>query len=81
MLGAGADKVRFVLCFSISYCIMLTHTMLLYVYEEIERPYFFIGFCILITKMTAEQNELELSYHRVRGLYFLAVIFAVTIVL
>ena len=35
---------------------------------------------ILLTKITAAQNEVALRYHRVRGLYFLAVIFATTIV-
>ena len=34
---------------------------------------------ILLTKTTAAQNEVALSYHRVRGLYFLAVIFVATI--
>ena len=32
-----------------------------------------------LTKITAAQNEVTLSYHRVRGLYFLAVIFTATI--
>ena len=36
---------------------------------------------ILLTKTTAAQNEVALSYHRVRGLYFLAVVFVATIVL
>ena len=31
-----------------------------------------------LTKTTAAQNEITLSYHKVRGLYFLAVFFAVT---
>ena len=35
---------------------------------------------ILLTKTTAAQNEVALSYHRVRGLYFMAVVFAATIV-
>ena len=30
---------------------------------------------ILLTKTTATQNEDALSYHRVRGLYFKAVVF------
>ena len=30
---------------------------------------------ILITKIAAGQNDVALSYHRVRGLYFLAVVF------
>ena len=30
-------------------------------------------------KITAGQNEIALSYHRVRGLYFLAVIFEANI--
>ena len=34
----------------------------------------------LLTKITAAQNEVALSYHKVRGLYFLAVIFAATII-
>ena len=38
--------------------------------------------CIkFLTKITATQNEVALSYHRMRGLHFLAVIFAATIVL
>ena len=36
---------------------------------------------ILLPKTTAAQNEVALSYHRVRGLYFVAAVFAVTIVL
>ena len=36
------------------------------------------GIIILLTKTTAAQNEGALSYRRVRGLYFLAVVFAVT---
>ena len=32
----------------------------------------------LLTKITAEQDEVALSYHRVRALYFQAVIFAAT---
>ena len=36
---------------------------------------------ILLTKTTAAQNEVVLGYHRVRGLYFLAVIFAATMVI
>ena len=35
---------------------------------------------ILLTKTTAVQNKVALSYHRVRGLYFLAIVFAATIV-
>ena len=34
---------------------------------------------ILLIKLTAAQNEVALSYHRVRGLYFLSVIFAGTV--
>ena len=37
--------------------------------------------CILLRKIAAAQNEVALSYHRVRGLFFLAVFFATTIVL
>ena len=36
---------------------------------------------ILPTKTTAAQNEVALSYHNVRGLYFLAVVFTVTVVM
>ena len=35
----------------------------------------------LLTKITAAQNEVALSYHSVRGLYFLAAVFAATTVL
>ena len=35
---------------------------------------------ILPTKTAAAQNEVALSYHNVRGLYFLRVVFAATIV-
>ena len=34
----------------------------------------------LLTKTTDAQNEVALSYHRVRGLYFLAVTFVATTV-
>ena len=34
---------------------------------------------IFLTKITAMHNEVALSYHRVRGLYTLAVIFAANI--
>ena len=34
---------------------------------------------IILTKTTAAQNDVALSYRRVHGLYFLAVIFAATI--
>ena len=33
----------------------------------------------LLTKTTASQNAVALNYHKVRGLYFVAVIFAATI--
>ena len=36
---------------------------------------------ILLTKTTAAQNEVARSYHKVRGLYFLAVVFATSVVL
>ena len=35
---------------------------------------------ILLTKTTAAQNEVALSYHRVLGLYFLAVVFVANII-
>ena len=34
---------------------------------------------MLLAKTTAAQNEVALSYHRVRGIYFLTVVFAATI--
>ena len=36
---------------------------------------------IVLMKITVTQNEVALSYHKVRGLYFVAVIFAATIIL
>ena len=41
--------------------------------------YVFIAF-ILLTKTTAAQNKVALTYYRVRGLYFLAVVFVRSIV-
>ena len=38
-----------------------------------------INISIFLTKITATQNEVALSYHRVRGLYFLAVVFEATV--
>ena len=35
---------------------------------------------ILLRKTTAAQNEVALSYHKVRGLYFLAVVFEATVI-
>ena len=40
---------------------------------------FMLTITILLTKTTAAQNEVTLNYRRVRGLYFLAVVFAATI--
>ena len=40
-----------------------------------------IKYVLLLTKTTAAQNKVALSYHRVRGLYFLEVVLAVNIVL
>ena len=34
---------------------------------------------IFLKKITAAQNEVTLTYHRLRGLYFVAVVFAATI--
>ena len=34
----------------------------------------------LLTETTATQNEVALTYHSVRGLHFLAVVFAATII-
>ena len=36
---------------------------------------------ILLTETTAAHDEVALSYYRVRGLYFLAAVFAATIVI
>ena len=41
----------------------------------------FYNILTLLTKITAAQKEVALSYHRVRGLYFLVVIVAATIVI
>ena len=38
-----------------------------------------ISSCMVLTKTIDEENEVALSYHRVRGLYFLNVVFATTI--
>ena len=38
-------------------------------------------FTILLKKVTTVKNEVALSYYRVRGLHFLAVIFVSTIIL
>ena len=40
---------------------------------------FFILQRSLLTKTTAAQNEVALSYYKVRGLYFVGVVFAVTV--
>ena len=40
-----------------------------------------LNLILLLTKITVAQNEVALSYHRVRGLYFLVVVFAATIYL
>ena len=44
-------------------------------------PFFFTEEYILLTKTTAVQNEDALTYLRMRGLYYLAVVFVTTIVL
>ena len=41
----------------------------------------YISITIHLTKTAAAQTEDALSYNRVRGLYFLAVVFAVTILM
>ena len=43
------------------------------------KTYRAVSHIILLTKTTAAQIEVALSYQRVRGLYFLTVVFAVTI--
>ena len=42
---------------------------------EISKPFH----TTLLTKTTAAQNVVALSYHRVRGPYFLAAVFAATV--
>ena len=42
-------------------------------------PVFMLQMTILLTKIAAARNEVALSNYRVRRLYFLAVVFAVTI--
>ena len=42
---------------------------------------YFFEISILVTKTTAAQNESALSYHRLRGLYFLAAVFVRSIVI
>ena len=39
-----------------------------------------LRYIILHTKITAVKNKVALSYHKVRGVHFLGVIFALTIV-
>ena len=41
--------------------------------------YYIYMCCILLSKTTAARNGVALSYHSVRGLYFMAVVFAATI--
>ena len=38
-------------------------------------PVFMLHMTMLFTKTTAAQDEVVLSYHKVRGLYFMAVVF------
>ena len=59
----------------IVYCILYIVYCMLYI------VYYTYIYCTLLAKITAAQNEDALSYHRVRGLYFLAVVFAATIIL
>ena len=48
--------------------------------ETIRFSSYIVCNCLLLTKITAAQNEVAISYHRVRGLSSQAVIFAATIV-
>ena len=60
-----------------------------YIIHNVLRISFFVSFCfefvfivyILLTKTTAARNGVALSYHRVRGLCFLAVVFVRSIVI
>ena len=56
---------------------------LIYPYKEYILNYTLYSFYlyILLTKTTAAKNEDALSYYKVRGLYFLAVVFVRSIVL
>ena len=58
------------------------HTLTYWIHKHIIYRYSCIDYNVYIPfiKITAAQNEVTLSYHRVRGLYFLAVIFATTVV-
>ena len=48
--------------------------------KETAQPFLF-EITILLIKTTATQNEVAHSYHRVRGLYFLAVVFAAILIM
>ena len=60
-----------------------------YIINNVLRISFFVSFCfefvfivyVLLTKTTAARNGVALSYHRVRGLYFLAVVFVRSIII
>ena len=83
--GIGYSKVYYLICDAH----IVSHTKLRSMWYWIFQSLLFnlwrahcitheVTFNILLTKTTAAQNEDALSYHRVRGLYFLAVIFAPT---
>ena len=50
-------------------------------YMKIRHELFHAGPNIRLTKTTDAQNEDALSYHKVRGLYFMAVVFVRGIIL
>ena len=54
-------------------------TIYIYTISNIQDTHISVSRCTLLTKITVARKEVALSYHRVRGLYFLAVIFAETI--
>ena len=51
--------------------------MELYIFLNEYKSY--LRYTILLTKTTTARNDVALSYHRVRGLYFRAVVFVATI--
>ena len=60
-----------------------------YIINNVLRISFFVSFCfefvfivyVLLTKAAATRNGVALSYHRVRGLDFLAVVFVRSIII
>ena len=57
----------------------IVYSLASFVKHEHYTVYLTGGHTTLLTKITAAQNEVALSYHRPRGLYFLAAVFAAAI--